>query len=146
MYPQFPNVLRAIRQSVMCDIMPDLGSDYAREQATGLLLLIEHLLDRWDRALDALREENADLSATLRAIAASGGGSDAAGEVVDGDPAGSGRGEELIAANQKLRARLAAVMARAPEGSEALRLARDFAVRQLDREKTAVTVGAITWE
>ena len=134
MYPAFPDVLRALRANLMREIIPDLTTDYAREQATGMLLLIEHLLSRWDRALDALREENKDLRHTLARI----------GESVA--PSAAGRGEELIAENRELRARLASVIASAPPGSAALRRAVGFMTRQLEREKAAVAVGALTWD
>jgi hypothetical protein len=165
MYPAFPDVLRAIRENLMRELMPELTTDYAREQATGTLLLIEHLLSRWDRAVEALREENDDLRATLARIAeagsAGGGGAESrgagaggggvygssrVGEQNEGGCSAAGRGEELSAANRELRARLAAVIASAPDGSAALLLAEGFMARQVERELAAVAVGALTWE
>lgn len=153
MYPGFPDVLRAIRQNLIDQLMPELQTDYAREQAGGVLLLIEHLLSRWDRALDVLREEHADLRATLERITGAGGPSAAAapGNVLPAaqavDQGGrSLRGEDLVAATHEMRARLAAVISDAPDGSAALRLAEEFIARQLVREEAAVVVGALSWD
>jgi len=151
MYPAFPDVLRAIRENLMRELMPELTTDYAREQATGTLLFIEHLLSRWDRAVETLREENDDLRRTLSHVDAD---AEAAGarEVVPRGETGergrgaAGSGDELSAENRELRARLAAVVVSAPDGSVALRLAEGFMVRQLERELAAVAVGALTWE
>ena len=151
MYPAFPDVLRAIRENLMRELIPELTTDYAREQATGTLLLIDHLLSRWDRALEALREENDDLCATLRQIDADTGragasGAESRGERGEVGSSAAGCGDELSAENRELRARLAAVLASAPDGSTALRLAEGFMVRQLERELAAVAVGALTWD
>jgi hypothetical protein len=159
MYPAFPDVLRAIRENLMRELIPELATDYGREQATGTILLIDHLLSRWDRAIEALREENDDLRATLRQIdaeAPSTGASAAephpeksecgCGDAATRGAATAGCGEALSVENRELRARLAVVLAHAPDGSAALRLAEGFMVRQLERELAAVAVGAITWD
>jgi len=172
MYPAFPDVLRAIRENLMRELIPELATDYGREQATGTLLLIDHLLSRWDRAIEALREENDDLRATLRQIDAGAqstgasaaephpeksecgcgdapaGGATAAGHGEGGEVGckAAGRGDELSVENRELRARLAVVLAHAPDGSAPLRLAEGFMVRQLERELAAVAVGALTWD
>jgi hypothetical protein len=151
MYPAFPDVLCTLRENLMRELVPELTTDYAREQATGMLLLIEHLLSRWDRALEALREENEDLRGTLRHIDAEAGCAGASGAESRGDEGeagrnAAGRGAELSAENRELRARLAAVIASAPDSSAALRLAEGFMVRQLARELAAVAVGALTWD
>jgi hypothetical protein len=139
MYPHFPEVLRAVRQNLVEQLMPALATEYAREQAGGLLLLLEHLLSRWDRALDALRDEHEDLRATVAQLAA-------ATPVAALEGAMPTSGDELIAAIRALRAELAEVIASAPDDSRALRLVEAFCARQLARDEAAVAVGALTWE
>lgn len=146
MYPTFPDVLRTVQQNTMRDIMPALGTDYAREQATGLLLLLQHLLERWDCALEALQEENADLRATLGQIAAASGTWAAAENRSQDEGQAVRRGEAMAGENRTLRARLADVIAGAPYGSDALRLAKEFMARQVERELAAVAGVAPTWD
>jgi hypothetical protein len=138
MYPHFPEVLRAVRQNLLEQLVPALATEYAREQAGGVLLLIEHLLSRWDRALDALRAEYEDLRTTVAQLAAA----------IPAAAAGAtpATGDELIAAIRALRAALAEVIANAPDDSRALRLVEAFCARQLARDEAAVAVGALTWE
>ena len=148
MYPMFPDVIRGVQQTLMRDILPDLRTDYAREQIGGLLLLLQHLLDQWDSARDLLAEEHADLRRTLADIAAE-AGSSAAGGAMEGHAATGGSvrsGEALIAENRELRARLAAAVDAASPDSNARRLAEAFAVRQLARERAAVANTAPTWD
>lgn len=138
MYPHVPEVLRAVRQNLLEQLVPELTTEYAREQAGGVLLLIEHLLSRWDRALDALRAEYEDLRTTVAQL---GGAIPAAAE-----DATRATGDELIAAIRALRAVLAEVIANAPDDSRALRLVEAFCARQLARDEAAVAVGALTWD
>ena len=148
MYPMFPDVIRGVQQTLMRDILPDLRTDYAREQIGGLLLLLQHLLDQWDRARNVLEEEHADLRRTLADIAAeagsSGSGGGMEGRAATGDSVRSG--EALIAENRELRARLAAAVDAASPDSNARRLLEAFAVRQLARERAAVANTAPTWD
>lgn len=147
MYPMFPDILRTVQQNVTRDIMPDLGSDYAREQATGLLLLLQYLLDRWDCAFEALADENADLRATLGKISAITNTAEAATEQhSENAGATAGSGDAMIAENRALRARLAEVIATAPLASPALGLAKEFMARQVERETAAVAGAAPTWD
>ena len=139
MYPHFPEVLRAVRQNLVEQLMPALATEYAREQAGGLLLLLEHLLSRWDRALGALRDEHEDLRVTVAQLAA-------ATPVAALECATPTSGDELIAAIRALRAELAEVIASAPDDSRALRLVEAFCARHLARDEAAVAVGALTWE
>ena len=138
MYPHFPVVLRAVRQNLIEQLVPALATEYAREQAGGSLLLIEHLLSRWDRALDALRDEHDDLRATVAQL---GAGAPAAAP----ERATPTSGDELITAIRELRAELAVVITNAPDDSRALQLAEAFCARQLVRDEAAVAVGALTW-
>ena len=138
MYPAFPDVLRTVQQNLMRDIIPDLSTDYAREQATGLLVLLQHLLTRWDRAADTLREENDDLRTTLREM----GGTN---DTTEHHEPGVGSGKDLIAENRELRQRLAPMIASVPDGSAALRIAERFMARQLEREKVAADAAPI-WD
>ncbi len=136
MYPHVSEVLRAVRQNLVEQLMPALATEYAREQAAGVLLLIEHLLSRWDRALDALRDEHEDLRTTVAEL----GGTAAEHPT----PAS---GDELIAAIGELRTAVAGVIASAPDDSRALALVEGFCARQLARDEAAVAVGALTtWE
>jgi hypothetical protein len=156
MYPMFPDVVRGAQQTLMRDIMPDLQTDYAREQLGGVLLLLQHLLDRWDRARAALEEENADLRQTLAGIAGPDGGrgapeSHGGGRGGTGRPANVGAvtqsGEALIAENRLLRASLAAAIdSAAADDAERLRLVEEFIVRQLARERAAVANTAPAWD
>jgi len=146
MYPRYPDVIRTIQQNLMREIIPDLSTEYAREQATGILVLLEHLVACWDRAADILREENTDLRKTLRKIARTTGGGTGTEEAAKSDHGVARRGEELMAENRELRARLATTIASAPDGSAALRLAEGFMARQVERETAAVTGVAPTWD
>jgi hypothetical protein len=148
MYPMFPDVVRGVQQTLMRDILPDLQTDYAREQVGGLLLLLQHLLDQWDRARDVLEEEHADLRTTLAEVAA-GGESGASTRTTDRVPATDGAvrtGEALIAEIREFRARLAATLDAAIPGSETHRVVAAFVVRQLARERAAVANTAPTWD
>jgi len=120
--------------------------DYAREQATGILVLLEHLAGCWDRAADILREENSDLRETLREIARTTGGGTGTEDAAKSDLGVASRGEELMAENRELRAHLASMIATAADGSAALRLAGGFMARQVERETAAVTGVAPTWD
>jgi hypothetical protein len=146
MYPAFPDLLRTVQQNLLRDVIPDLHTDYAREQATGLLLLIQHLLDSWDRALEAVREEHDDLRETLRQIAGGGGEAPANDRSLEAAGSAAGRGGQLIAETRELRAELARAIASAPDGSAALQLAEGFSARQLARESAAVAGVAPTWD
>jgi len=149
MYPMFPDVLRGVQQTLMRDIMPDLQTDYAREQVGGLLLLLQHLLDRWDRAREAIQEENAGLRETLAGIATIGGPGAGQSGGTDRAPANDDaarNGEALLVENRELRVRVAAAIDTAAEGSETLRLVEAFIIRQLARERVAVANTAPTWD
>jgi hypothetical protein len=146
MYPRYPDVIRTIQQNLMREIIPDLSTDYAREQATGILVLLEHLVGCWDRAADILREENTDLRKTLRKIARATGGGIGSEEAAKSDHGVALRGEELMAENRDLRSRLATIIATAADGSAELRLAKGFMARQVGRETAAVTGVAPTWD
>ena len=146
MYPRYPDVIRTIQQNLIREIIPDLGTDYAREQATGILVLLEHLVGYWDRAADMLREENADLRETLRDITRTTGGGTGTEDAAKSGLGLTSRGEELMAENRELRARLASMIATAADGSAALRLAEGFMARQIERETAAVTGVAPTWD
>ena len=146
MYPRYPDVIRTIQQNLIREITPDLGTDYAREQATGILVLLEYLVGCWDRAADILREENTDLRETLGEIARATGGGTGTEDAAKSNHQVRGRGEELMAENRELLARLASMIAIAADGSAALRLAEGFMARQLERETAPVTGVAPTWD
>lgn len=149
MYPTFPDVLRGVQQTLMRDIMPDLRTDYAREQVGGLLLLLQHLVDRWDRALRSLQEENTDLRRTLGDVAAARGPDareDDGTKRARANHEAARAGDTLITENRELRARLAAVIGAAAEDSEALARVEAFVARQLARERAAVANTAPTWD
>jgi hypothetical protein len=149
MYPMVPDVIRGVQHTLMQTIMPDLRTDYARAQIGAVLLLLQHLLDRWDRARESLQKEHADLRRTLDSIAGAGGpgGSRSGGTeratAVD-DAARSG--EALLSEIRELRARLSAVMDTTSADAEVRRFIDAFLVRQLARERAAVANTAPTWD
>ncbi len=143
MYPMFPDVLRGVQHTLLQTIMPDLQTDYAREQIGALLLLVQHLVDQWDRARESLQEEHADLRRTLGSIATA-GGSETEGATAGDDAARSG--EALLVENRALRARLAAAIDTAAADAEMRRTIEAFLVRQLARERAAVANTAPTWD
>jgi hypothetical protein len=149
MYPMFPDVIRGVQHTLMQTIMPDLQTDYAREQIGAVLLLLQHLLDRWDRAHESLQEEHADLRQTLAGIAGAAGPTGGRiggteGATVDDDTPRSG--ETLLAEIRELRARLSVVMDTVSADSEARRVIDAFLVRQLARERAVVANTAPTWD
>jgi len=139
MYLRYPDVLRTIQQNLTTEIIPDLSSEYAREQAWGILVLLEHLIGSWDQSLDMLRAETEDLRETLEKIAPGSGAHTCADEVAS-------PGQRLLAENRELRARLAATIESAPAEAAERRLAEGFMVRQLERETAAVANVAPTWD
>ena len=139
MYLRYPDVLRTIQQNLTTEIIPDLSTDYAREQAWGMLVLLEHLVSSWDQSLDMLRAETDDLRETMEKIAPGSGAH-------TGTDDAASTGQRLLAENRELRARLAATIASAPADAAELRLARGFMARQLDRETAAVANVAPTWD
>jgi hypothetical protein len=114
-----------------------------------MLLLLQHLLDRWDRARESLQEEHADLRRTLDRVTAAGGTSGdrsgGTGRPTAGDDTARS-GDALIAEIRELRARLSAVMDTPSADSEARRVIDAFLVRQLARERAAVANSAPTWD
>jgi hypothetical protein len=139
MYLRYPDVLRTIQQNLTTEIIPDLSTEYAREQAWGILVLLEHLISSWDRSLDMLRAETDDLRETLEKIAPG------SGTHTGADDAAS-PGQLLLAENRELRARLAATIESAPADAAERRLAEQFMARQLERETAAVANVAPTWD
>lgn len=139
MYLRYPDVLRTIQQNLTTEIIPDLSTEYAREQAWGILVLLEHLIGSWDQSLDMLQAETDDLRETLENIAPGSG-------TYTGTDDTASPGQRLMAENRELRARLAATIAGAPAGGAEFRLAGEFMARQLERETAAVANVAPTWD
>lgn len=67
MQPDIGYLIQGIKRSLSEEILPAVGSNFAREQVAYTLFLCEHLANRWDQAHVTAAEEYDDLRATLTA-------------------------------------------------------------------------------
>ncbi len=67
MQPDIGYLIQGIKRSLSEEILPAVGSNFAREQVAYTLFLCEHLANRCDQAHLTAAEEYGDLRATLAA-------------------------------------------------------------------------------
>lgn len=72
MHPDVGDLILGIKRSLMEEILPAVGTAYAREQLAFAALFCDHVAARWDRAHLFVIAEFDDLGATLAAAIGSG--------------------------------------------------------------------------
>jgi hypothetical protein len=70
--PDVDRTLRLLAQSLMLELGPALGNDYASKSALLSALLLSSAAEEWDRAAERRAEENGALRELFRDAAASG--------------------------------------------------------------------------
>lgn len=164
MRPNVGDILGGVQRTLMEEILPDLATDRGRERLTSVLFLLQHCMARWDRVDGFLKEEDADLSATVSRIAAERaavGGTGVLAEIMrefesaaassESEPA-----DDIEARRASIRHRRGLIASLLGElagldleaGSARDRCRREalgYARRQIGRDREWVQVGEITW-
>jgi hypothetical protein len=165
MRPDIGELIQGIKRALAEEVLPAVGSSFAREQLTYTLFVCEHLSQRWDQAHIFAAEEYGDLRATLAAVVEIGRRAtaspaefaaviDAVAVALASDDGNAARPlRALSAATAELEgavARLLAACATPPaaeqEACAAVRSTlRGFMKRQLARDEQWVSTAQIGW-
>lgn len=151
MQPGANELLTGIKQTIVNALLPELQTEQARGQAMYTIVVIDHLIARWDIEGSQLLEEHAELRALLaQALDTLGEDTrlrdalDAAGSISSGPRA-------LDAENERMRSLIPALARDLPAGSNDPRILElDAAIRryirhQHRRDQQIVQVGAVGW-
>jgi len=158
MRPDIGDYLRGVKKTLAEIVFPTLTDPFALEQSAYIMLALEHLLARWDKAWHFCREENLALRGVLAEAAARLRGeaslpNDAASLLTkiqdrlrkeEAEDAGDRPYESLRDGNVCLRELLAELLGTVG-GEEQNRSARAFMKEQLAREREWVRVGELVW-
>ena len=158
MRPDIGDFLRGVKKSLAEIVFPTLTDPFALEQSAFIMLALDHVLARWDKASHFCREENRELRAVLAeaAVRLSGGAglpknAGGLGERIqdrlrkeEAEDGGDRPYESLRDGNACLRELLAELVG-AVNGEEQQRSARAFMKEQLEREREWVRVGELVW-
>jgi hypothetical protein len=156
MRPNIGDLLAGIKKTFGEVIVPALKDPFALEQASFIMLALEHLAGRWDKVERFCREENAGLRRLLAEAVASPGADAAvvAREVVesirerlaaeDVTDREARSVQSLFEANAALRALLIG-LSDAIKDDGFRRKIRAWLKQQLEREREWVKVGEFVW-
>ena len=151
MQPGVTELLTGIKQTIVNALLPELQSEQARGQAMYTIVLIDHLIARWDIEGSLLLEERSELRAVLtQALDTLGEDPRLRGalEAARSDAAGP---RALDAENERMRSLVPALARDLPAGSNDPRILElDAAIRryirqQHRRDQQIVQVGALGW-
>ena len=80
MRPDVGDILAAVQQGLMEQVMPEITNPHVMERVAYMLMMLDHCMKRWDRAYSFVREEQEDLRGALKKIAGERTESGAGGE------------------------------------------------------------------
>jgi hypothetical protein len=158
MRPDIGDYLRGVKKTLAEIVFPTLTDPFALEQSAYIMLALEHVLARWDKAWHFCREENLALRGVLAEAAArlsreASLPNNAASLLTriqdrlrkeEAADAGDRPYESLRDGNVSLRELLAELLGTVG-GEEQTRSARAFMKEQLAREREWVRVGEFVW-
>lgn len=158
MRPDIGDYLRGVKKTLAEIVFPTLTDPFALEQSAYIMLALEHLLARWDKAWRFCREENLALRGVLAEVAArlrrEAGLPNNAESLLkriqdrllkeEAEDAGDRPYESLRDGNVCLRELLAELLGTVG-GEEQNRSTRAFIKEQLAREREWVRVGELVW-
>jgi hypothetical protein len=158
MRPDIGDYLRGVKKTLAEVVFPTLTDPFALEQSAFIMLALEHLLARWDKAWHFCREENIALRAVLAEAEARlsceaslpNNAASLLNRIQDrlrkeeAEDDGDRPYESLRDANVCLRELLEELLG-AVSGEEHKRSARAFMKEQLAREREWVRVGELVW-
>ena len=158
MRPDIGDFLGGVKKTIAEIVFPTLTDPFALEQSELILLALDHLLARWDKAWRFCREENRALRGVLAEAAVRLRGEASLPKNARGllnriqdrlrkeeaEDGGDRPYESLRDGNACLRELLAELVG-AVNGEEQQRSARAFMKEQLEREREWVRVGELVW-
>jgi hypothetical protein len=158
MRPDIGDYLRGVKKTLAEIVFPTLTDPFALEQSAFIMLALEHLLARWDKAWHFCREENLALRGVLAEAAARlsceaslpNNATSLLKRIQDrlrreeAADVGDRPYESLRDGNVCLRELLAELLGTVG-GEEQTRSARAFIKAQLAREREWVRVGELVW-
>jgi len=158
MRPDIGDYLRGVKKTLAEIVFPTLTDPFALEQSAFIMLALDHLLARWDKAWHFCREENIALRGVLAEAAAhlsseanlTNNASSLLNRIQDrlrkeeAEDDGDRPYESLRDGNVFLRELLAELLGTVG-GEEQNRSARAFMKEQLAREREWVRVGELVW-
>jgi hypothetical protein len=158
MRPDVGDYLRGVKKTLAEIVFPTLTDPFALEQSAFIMLALEHILARWDKAWHFCREENLALRGVLADAAVrlsrEAGLPNKAGSLPnriqdrlrkeEGEDDGDRPYESIRDGNVCLRELLAELL-ETVNGEEQNRSARAFMKEQLAREREWVRVGELVW-
>jgi hypothetical protein len=166
--PHIGDLLRGVKKTFGEVIVPSLTEPFAVEQATFMMLVLEHIVARWDQAQAFHHAENIELRQLL-ANAAEALSTTSQGhpglrasleripQLVAGEDSADRLArtpEAIAAANAALRERVIGLLEyiegdneadSLPEARGVVRAARAYMKRQLERDRDWVSVGEFVW-
>jgi len=158
MRPDIGDFLRGIKKTLGEIVFPTLTDPFALEQSAFIMLALDHLLARWDKASHFCREENRGLRGVLAEAAARMSGEAGlpknAGSLLEriqdrlrkeAAEDGADRPYESLRDGTACLSELLAELVGAVNGEEQQRSARAFMKKQLEREREWVRVGEFVW-
>jgi hypothetical protein len=166
MRPDVGDILAAVQQGLMEQVMPEITNPHVMERVALMLMMLDHCMKRWDRVYAFVWEEHEDLRGALKKIAGERTQSGAGGEIeaalreisalaADAEPEEAPPGSSVTLREHSDRARealsrlLHALASEDLDKNPTLRSVRAHAAayirRQIARDREWVQAGEIVW-